>query len=97
MEMSHWWQVLLILGGLLPTFITEAVLNRRQRLVKMKVHLPPSKILDFRLRISEALAILRLAQGLAALALPIQANEEGIGLPFPQLKQLKAPMIFNIL
>lgn len=48
----------------------------------MKVHLPPSKILDLRLRISEALAILRLARGLAALALPIQANERTQASPF---------------
>lgn len=67
----------------------------------MKVHFPPSKTLAFRLRISEALAILclelGLAQGLPALALPIQANKEDIGLPFPQLKQPEAIMIFSIL
>lgn len=57
----------------------------------MKVHLPPSKILDLRLRISEALAILRLARGLAALALPIQANERTQASPFLNWNNLRLP------
>lgn len=62
---------------------------------------PTPNILDFRLGISKSLAILGLVlgmvQGLAAVALPIQANEEHIGLPSPQRKQPEAMMISNVL
>lgn len=66
-----------------------------------KVPFPPSKILDFWLRIAKPLGVFNLvlgmAQGLAASALSIQANEKNTGSLFPQQKQPEAIMIFNIL
>lgn len=69
--------------------------------MRAKVPFPPSKILDFWLRISKPLEVLslvlRMAQGLAASALSIQASEENTGSLFPQQKRPEAIMIFNIL